>query len=75
MFSFTCGVNGIDYTTLPASVEISENQWFNGVLFFRIDISNLIPTDDSFGRSPASGVFISEMSGDSIGDLRSPGKT
>jgi len=31
MFSFTYGVNGIDYTTLLASVEISENQWFNGV--------------------------------------------
>jgi hypothetical protein len=29
--SFTCGVNGIDYTTLLASVEISESQWFNGV--------------------------------------------
>jgi hypothetical protein len=24
-------VNGIHYTTLFASVEISENQWFNGV--------------------------------------------
>jgi hypothetical protein len=29
--SFTCGVNGIDYTTLLTSVEISENQWFNGI--------------------------------------------
>jgi hypothetical protein len=30
-FSFTCGMNGINYTSLLASVEISENQWFNGV--------------------------------------------
>jgi len=31
MFSFACGVNRIEYTTLLASVEIIENQWFNGV--------------------------------------------
>jgi len=31
IFSFTCGVNGLVYTTLLASVEISENQWFGGV--------------------------------------------
>jgi hypothetical protein len=31
IFSFTGGVHGIDYTTLLAAVEISENQWFNGV--------------------------------------------
>jgi hypothetical protein len=31
IFHFTGGVNGIDYTTLLASVAISEIQWFNGV--------------------------------------------
>jgi hypothetical protein len=32
IFSFTGGVNGMDYATLLASVmEISENQCFNGV--------------------------------------------
>jgi hypothetical protein len=30
-FPFTYGVNGIGYTTLLASVEIGENQWFNGI--------------------------------------------
>jgi hypothetical protein len=30
-FFFTGRVNGIDYSTLLASVEISENQWFKGV--------------------------------------------
>jgi len=29
MLLFTCGVNGVDYTPLLASVEISENQWFS----------------------------------------------
>jgi hypothetical protein len=33
-FLFICGVNGIDYTPLLASVEISENEWFNGVFRF-----------------------------------------
>jgi hypothetical protein len=31
IFSFTWGVNGIDYTTLFVSVEIGEDQWFNSV--------------------------------------------
>jgi hypothetical protein len=31
IFLSTCGVNGIDYTALLASVEIIENQWFNRV--------------------------------------------
>jgi hypothetical protein len=30
-FLLTCGVTGTDYTKLLASVEISENQWFNGI--------------------------------------------
>jgi hypothetical protein len=29
-FSFTCGVNGIDYTSMLAAVEISENRGFDG---------------------------------------------
>jgi len=32
MFSFRCGVNGIDYTALLAAVKNNENQRFNGVL-------------------------------------------
>jgi hypothetical protein len=41
MFSFTGGVNGIDYTTLLASVEISESQWFNGVFSVHPSVSDL----------------------------------
>jgi hypothetical protein len=35
MFSFTCGVNGIDYTTLLAAVKIS--QISGSTAFFRLN--------------------------------------
>jgi len=52
MLSFTYGVNGIDDTTLLASVEISENQWFNGVFqVYLRDRKSMIKTP-RFGQGP-----------------------